>query len=457
MTTDQISLEAKERQRADAAGQSHVFDHWEALHDNARARLLGQLQEVDYDLMARLAASLSKDAGEEAAPQLEPPVLFRLADNASAAAVQARTRGSELLDAGRVGFMIVAGGQGSRLGFEGPKGCYPIGPVTDRSLFAYHAARIQAAGMRHGFTPTWYVMTSPLNDADTRAFFEANAHFGLGATNVFFFSQAMLPAMDLDGNLLLSEPDALFLAPNGHGGSLAALSSSGALEHMRERGIDTISYFQVDNPLARPADVLFLGLHAEAQAGMSSKVVAKRGPAEKVGVIGRVNGALGCIEYSDLSDELREAKDASGELLFRAGNIAVHALDVAFVEELNQSGELDLPWHIARKRMQVLGADGTRTEVEGAKFETFVFDALAKSPTSVTLEVDRAEEFSPVKNKDGVDSAESCRVDLQRVFVGLAGDLGSTLEVSPAYAETAEEFAARAGDPDPHSGGLVFG
>ena len=190
---------------------------------------------------------------------------------------------------------------------------------------------------------------------------------------------------------------------------------------------------------------------------MSSKAVEKTDPDEKVGVIGRVDGALGCIEYSDLSDELREAKDESGELLFRAGNIAVHALDVGFVEELNQSGELDLPWHIARKRMQVLGANGQPTEVDGAKFETFVFDALAKSPTSVTLEVDRAEEFSPVKNKDGVDSADSCRADLQRVFVGIAGDHGATLEVSPAFAETAEEFAARGGEPEQHSGGLVFG
>lgn len=457
MTTD--LLETTERQRAEAAGQAHVFDHWNALDDAGRTQLLGQLAAVDYDLMARLAKSLRTSGEAGAAPTLEPPELFPLErDDATAArAESALNKGIAHFAAAKVGFMIVAGGQGSRLGFEGPKGCYPIGPVTERSLFAYHAARIRAAGARHGFVPSWYVMTSPLNDADTRAFFAAHDHFGLGADNVFFFSQAMLPAMDLEGRLLLSAKDSLFLAPNGHGGSLAALSTSGALAHMRDRGIETVSYFQVDNPLARPGDPLFVGLHVEAGAGMSSKVVAKRGAGEKVGVLGRIDGKLGCIEYSDLSDELRDATDASGQLLFRAGNIAVHMLDVGFVEGLNAGGELDLPWHIARKKMKVLGADGQPAEVEGAKFETFVFDALEKSPSSVTLEVARHEEFSPVKNASGDDSAASCRADLQVVFEGIAGDHGKPLEVCPTFAETPGEFAARGGAPQVHPGGLVFG
>ena len=453
------TLEHTERQRAADAGQTHVFDHWEALNEAARGTLLGQLKNVDYGLMQRLAAKLVGSPEALAAPRLEPPALFpHVRDGAYAArASAAQARGAAHFAEGKVGFMIVAGGQGSRLGFEGPKGCYPIGPVTDRSLFAYHAARLRAAGQRHGFVPAWYVMTSPLNDRDTRAFFAEHDFFQLGADNVFFFSQAMLPAVDMQGRLLMSEPHSLFLAPNGHGGSLAALSESGAIAHMRARGIETISYFQVDNPLARPGDTLFVGLHIESQAGMSSKVVAKRDAHEKVGVIGRVNGALGCIEYSDLSDELRDARDAAGQLLFRAGNIAVHMLDVGFVEQLNQSGELDMPWHIAKKEMAVLAPDGTRVNVLGAKFETFVFDALAQSPSSITLEVDRAHEFSPVKNKSGADSADSCRADLQAVFDLIAPDAPQPVEICPAFAEDAAEFAARSGAaPQKHASGWVF-
>jgi len=432
--------------RAEAHGQTHVFAHWNALDEAARADLLGELEAVDYDLTARLAALLMGDQASSS-PELAAPELFPLERDAAyaASATEAMAQGAERLAAGKVGFMIVAGGQGSRLGFDGPKGCFEIGPVTGRSLFEWHARRLIAAGRRHGFTPAWYVMTSPANDGPTRAFFAEHDHFGLGADNVRFFSQAMLPAMDLGGRILMSGPGSLFLAPNGHGGSLAALASSGALADMRSRGIETISYFQVDSPLARPADTLFLGLHSQSGAGMSSKVVSKRDAGEKVGVLGLIDGAMGCIEYSDLSEELRSACGDDGQLLFRAGNIAVHALEVSFVEGLTAGGDLDLPWHIARKRMAVFAADGSTTEVEGAKFETFVFDALGKSPVSVTLEVDRAVEFSPVKNKDGSDSADSCRRDLTKLFTGWLARGGlepgdGFVEVDPLFAEDGDEF-----------------
>ena len=449
-----------ERARAAEHGQDHVLAHWDALDDAGRIRLLDQLEAVDYPLMRRLADLLAADGGQ-ASPELAPPALFPLERDAAteARAEAARVRGAQLLAAGRVGFMIVAGGQGSRLGYDGPKGCFEIGPVSRRSLFGWHAHRIRAAGRRHGFTPAWYVMTSPANDAATRAFFAEHDHFGLPAEDVVFFSQAMLPAMDLEGRLLLQAPDSLFLAPNGHGGSLAALATSGALADMERRGIDTISYFQVDNPLARPGDTLFLGLHAEAGAGMSSKVVSKRDAGEKVGVLGLIDGRMGCIEYSDLSGELREACTDDGKLLFRAGNIAVHAIERSFVAELTAGGDLDLPWHIARKRMQVLAPDGGTVEVDGAKFETFVFDALGKSDASVTLEVERGLEFSPVKNKDGSDSAASCRADLTALFAAWLDDVDGDelLEVDPLVAEDAAEFAARAGaEPRRLDGGRLY-
>lgn len=437
-----------------AAGQEHVFEHLAALPPELRHRLENALAELDLGRLRELHA-LTERRPAAAARSFEPPELFPLEpgteQRAHASAAEARAR--ELLSAGKVGFVLVAGGQASRLGIEAPKGVFPVGPVTGRPLYAYHAHRLIAARERFGQRMPWYVMTSPANDAETRAFFEEHAFFGLDPADVFFFSQGMLPALDEEGRLLFAGPGELFLAPNGHGGCLAALADSGALADMRSRGLEVLSYFQVDNPLVRPADPLFLGLHALAGAGMSSKVVNKRDAAEKVGVIGRMDGVLGCIEYSDLPAELREAReDRTGELRFRAGNIAVHALSVDFVEANVGAGH-ELPWHVARKEMTVWYADGSTRTVAGFKFERFIFDALARSEKSVTLEVDRRQEFSPVKNRTGEDSPATTRRDLCRMYARWVRARGLELpppdtegihpvEVDPRLAETQDEFLA---------------
>ena len=410
------------RARAEEEGQGHLFRFWAELDTQARARLADQVASLDWSLLRRLRGLL-KAPPAAAAGTFEPPDTIHAEGPDRAVLEPAIELGNQLLAQARVGYVLVAGGQGSRLGFEGPKGKFPVGPLTDRSLFHWHAARLAAASARHATPIHWYVMTSQTNDAETRAYFAENEHFGLGEESVFFFQQNMLPALDTEGRVMLEEKGCLFLAPNGHGGTLDALRSSGALAHSAQHGVETFSYFQVDNPLARPADPLFLGLHTAAQAQMSSKVVRKREPGEKVGVIGRVDGVLGCIEYSDLPSELQDARAADGSLLFNAGNIAAHILERAFVEELTRTG-LDLPWHLARKTLRVVGENGELEERAGVKFETFVFDALGRTRSSVTLEVDRALEFSPVKNKDGADSPETCRADLSRLFASwLDGDV----------------------------------
>lgn len=462
--------ESELRERAAAHGQEHLFAHWGDLDEAGRRRLMGQLAEVDFDLVQQQAALLTGEAPDETGEiDFQPPELFPLerSGEQEAAAEAARVRGAELLAAGQVAFLLVAGGQASRLGYDGPKGAFGVGPVSGRSLFELHARRLLAAEARHGCRILWYVMTSAANDGATRAFFEQHGHFGLDPEQVSFFSQAMIPALDLEGRILMAARDSLFLAPNGHGGTLAALASSGCLADARGRGIRQFSYFQVDNPLVRPADALFIGLHDLAGARMSTKVVRKRDAGEKVGVIGRADGKLGCIEYSDLPGPLREARDSTGELLFGAGNIAAHVLALDFAEELTAEG-LELPWHVARKRMKVLGAGGETEEVDGAKFETFIFDALGRSPASVTLEVDRALEFSPVKNAEGEDSPRSVRRDLCGLFAGWASSAGLELppedeeglipvEVDPLLAEDEESFlAASPLSPDRTRGGHLY-
>lgn len=452
--TDLAALQATLRE----AGQAHLCARLEGLAPPRRKLLARALEAIDYELvseLADLARTGSTPAVKTATPDLEPPALVPLRKEGRVAqdAERATEHGRGLLASGKVGYVLVAGGQGSRLGLDGPKGKFRVGPISGLSLFAYHARRLRKASDGGRVSVPWYIMTSPANDAETRAFFEDHGHFGLVPEDVFFFPQAMLPALDPDGRILLAAEDTPFLAPNGHGGLLTGLRSSGALDDMRARGLEHLSYFQVDNPLVRPADPLFLGLHARAEAGMSSKVVAKRDASEKVGVIGRIDGKLGCIEYSDLSDELRHAKDDRGELRFRAGNIAVHALSVDFLDDVTR-GNLRLPWHVAKKAMKVVDENGRQVERTGYKFETFVFDALALSEESVTLEVERAHEFSPVKNASGEDSPETARRDLLTLHAGWLAAAGADLpaadafglhpvEVDPLFAETGEEFAQR--------------
>ena len=450
------AMEQRQRERAAAAGQAHVFASWSSLSPGEREGLLAQIEAVDFELVAQHRKLIAGSGSKSAPPRLEPPRVFPLLRDAeqAARAERARDAGDELLSAGKVGFVLVAGGQASRLGFDGPKGCFPVGPVSGRSLFEIHARRLLAAQRRHGAPTPWYVMTSQQNDAATRAFFEAHRHFGLDPADVTFFRQAMVPALDFEGRILMSSAASLFLAPNGHGGTLAALASSGALADARRRGVTQLSYFQVDNPLARPADALFLGLHVLEHAQMSSKVVAKRDAGEKVGVLGLIDGRMGCIEYSDLPAELRDAREEHGRLRFDAGNIAMHALALEFVERLTR-GALALPWHVAVKKMTVWEG-GRMVEKQGAKFETFVFDALALAERGVVLEVERAHEFSPVKNASGDDSPATTRADLLRLHGAWARAAGQRLpeagpdglhaiEVDPLLAEDQGEFVARGG------------
>ncbi|MBM3977356.1 MAG: UDPGP type 1 family protein [Planctomycetes bacterium] len=441
-----------ERERARRAGQEHVLRFWRELDEPARARLLAQVERLDYDEVSRLGGLMRARASERV-PDLQAPVVVDPRRSMEPGVLErARAAGRALLGQGRVGFVLVAGGQASRLGYDGPKGMFPVMPLSGRTLFEVHARRLLAVSRRHDVRVPWYVMTSPANDAQTRAFFAERAHFGLDPQDVVFFSQDTLPALDDEGRILLAARDQIFLAPNGHGGLLLALASSGALADMRRRGLETISYFQVDNPLALPADELFLGLHAEQGAQMSSKVVSKRSAAEKVGVLGRIDGRMGCIEYSDLPAELRERRDETGRLVFDAGNIALHALDVGFVEQLTRGG-LRLPWHLARKKMTVLDEVGQPVERWGTKFEAFVFDALGEARSTVTLSVDRASEFSPVKNREGEDSPASTRRNLCALHADWAHRAGrktppaepgtpARVEIDPLLAQSAEEFAA---------------
>jgi UDP-N-acetylglucosamine/UDP-N-acetylgalactosamine diphosphorylase len=452
-----VSLE----NRLAEAGQEHLPEALARLSGEERDRLGRQIEALDLDLIGRLVQELVEGEGPPELGRIEPlapedVITLPRTEADRARQREARAAGEEALRAGRIAPVMLAGGQGTRLGFDGPKGAFPFAPITRRTLFEHHAAKIAALRDRHGAALPWYILTSPQNDAATREFFEAHGHFGLDPGSMRFVVQGTLPAVDRSsGRILLEAPDRLALSPDGHGGLLPALRASGVLDEMEAEGVETVFTFQVDNPMLSVCRPDFVGHHAMAEADMSSMAVRKLAPEERMGVIARIDGRVGVVEYSDLPAELAEQRDAEGELVYWAGSIAVHCIEVAFVRELTE-GRLRLPYHRALKRVPYVDAQGRRVdpaEPNAVKFETFIFDALPHARRTVTVEVRREDEFSPIKNAEGPDSPETARRDLNRKYArwleaaGVQvprGDDGVVdLEIDPRFALDAEELARR--------------
>ena len=399
-----------------AAGQDQLLRFWNELSAAEKDELAGQIEAIDFPEMTNLIRDYVLSKPKTAIPDdLGPAPYFPLKPrDAEQAALYKRAaeRGVELLKAGKVSCLTVAGGQGTRLGFDGPKGTYPIGPVTGRPLFAYFAESIRRAGEKFGRPLTWYIMTSLLNREATEAFFKENGFFGLAPEQVFFFTQGTMPACGYDGKLLLASKSSLSLSPDGHGGTLLALRKSGALDRMAAEGVEYLSYFQVDNPLVPVVSPLFLGLHDLEQSEMSAIMLAKTGPFEKLGNFCVTNGRLEIIEYSDLPAALAESRNPDGSLRFIAGSPAIHMISRSFIEQLTAGGSLKLPWHRADKKVPYVDDTGCLIKPDApnaVKLESFIFDAMPLAKRTMVLEGDRSSVFAPTKNPTGVDSVESCR------------------------------------------------
>ena len=439
--------------------QDHLLRFWDRLNDAGKTQLLDDIEQVDFEQAARLIPTHVKASPLLELPRdIQPPAIL---PNQPASPEQARhyaiaaARGEQLIRQGKVACLTVAGGQGTRLGFDGPKGALPISPIKRKPLFQLFAEQIRNAENLYGCRLPWLIMTSPTNDADTKAFFQKNAWFGLAREHVLFFTQGVMPALDTAGRILLAEPGRLALSPDGHGGTLRALYRSGALDKVRAAGVTVLSYFQVDNPLIRPVDPLFIGLHEQAHAQISSKTIPKAEPKEKVGNFCTSTGRLMVIEYSDLPDELALATDAAGRRLFDAGSIAIHLFDTAFVAELNRGG-FHLPFHRAMKKVPHVDDAGWPVKPEqpnGVKLETFVFDALPLAQRTMIWETRRDEEFAPAKNASGVDSVATAQAAMiARAGRWLAaagvpvpakadGSPDAVIEISPLLADSAEQLA----------------
>lgn len=386
-----------------AAGQAHLVEHAAGLRRDARASYVAELASVAWE---RLGAALHA-VSPPPPPDLRPPEALTLRRRHNEGGIGRRLAlvGRQLLAAGKVATVLLAGGQGTRLGHPGPKGLFVLGPSPDRTLYAILFERVAAAGRSAGTPVPLVILVGRDTEDATRVVVADARRFGLDPSLVRVLRQGEMPAVDDGGRALLAAPGRLALAPDGHGGLVDALTRSSTLDWLRERGVEWLTTFQVDNALGRPLDPEFLGWAVERRAVAAGKAVRKRTPSEKVGVFARgIDGRVRIVEYSELP--------AEGAELLQLGSIAVHAWHLPWLAAVTSAPGFALPWHRARKRVPFLATDGTvRTPASenATKWEQFLFDLLPMAPRVAIVEVNRAREFAPLKNATGEDSPETAR------------------------------------------------
>jgi len=433
---------------AEKYNQHHILNHYRNLPPEKQNIFLKGLQGLDLNLIFKLHKTFSSKItlpnyieNIRQSPIIPIPKTHREKSQQE----EARTLGESLIRQNKIATLIVAGGQGSRLGNEGPKGALPITLIKKKSLFQLFAESVKAMSIRYHATIPLLIMTSHENHQDTLNFFNAHDYYGLDRDTVHFFQQSMLPSITPEGRLILKDETHLFMNPDGHGGSLKALHNSGLLKYLTEKGISELFYCQVDNPLVKIADPAFIGYHKILDAEISTKVVRRRNTREKVGVYLSIKGKDAIIEYNDLNIKKMSALDENGAILYWAGNTGIHLLNISFIERLNKHG-FALPYHCAIKTVKTIGSDGKPIKTIAWKFETFVFDAIPLARKTCCLEVAREEEFSPVKNRDGDDSPETVRRAMSNYYKNWLEEAKITapsevqIEISPLFALDKEEF-----------------
>ena len=395
-------------------------------------------------------------AAAAAGSALEPAPVVELRGEAL---VAARRRGEEEIASGRVAALLVAGGQGSRLGFDGPKGCFPIGPVSGASLFFFHARKVLALRRAFGAAVPLYVMTSATNDERTRAFFAENGFFGLPREDVFFFAQGMWPALDDSGEVLMEAPGRPFLAPDGHGGVLSALERSGAFADMEARGVRHVFHFQVDNPMTDVASPAAIGFHAMEGADATLLCCRRTGPGEKTGMPVLRGGRPALVEYIDFPEERLGETGPDGSPRFAWAAPSPYVFSESFLRRVSTAG---LPVHLAHKKVPFIDESGAlvRPDRPNAwKFEKFVFDALESARECRFLAFDREEGYSPVKNAEGGKSPATAKSDLSRKWARWLRACGAAVpdcgggtpphpvEIDPAFASDPDVLKVRLSAP----------
>lgn len=390
-------------------GQEHILQYFDELDEDARESLLNQIEKLDFSLI-----NIEKKDEAAAEGLIEPLEAMKLSE------IESRKEyyegiGLDAIKRCRVGAVLLAGGQGTRLGFDKPKGMFNIGENVCLTIFERLIQNLMEVVDKSGSYVPLFIMTSEKNNDETIKFFEDNQYFGYDKSFITFFIQDMAPSVDYNGKIFMEAKDRISLSPNGNGGWFSSLmNNKAAVKKVNDFGIEWLNVFSVDNVLQRMADPVFVGAVIDSGYVSGAKVVKKASPDEKVGVMCKKDGHPYIIEYYEFTDELKAAKDAQGEPAYNYGVI----LNYLFrVEDLKEIMDVEFPVHIVEKKIPYMDKSGEYiqpVEPNGYKFEGLILDMIMLLKDCLVFEVDREKEFAPVKNKEGVDSIDTARELLKK-------------------------------------------
>jgi len=404
------------RSKLTAAGQEHLLQFWEELDTDEKQALYNELSELDLDevleYFQRTVAEMSS-AGEKLDDKMQPLTESQcgsMAASTDSELAQYESLSLEEISKSHVGILLLAGGQGTRLGTSYPKGMYDVGLPSSKTLFQLQAERIRSleilaekkTGVKGAIT--WYIMTSASTIQPTLDFFAKNQYFGLKKENVVVFQQGTLPCFTFEGKMILGAKHKLSIAPDGNGGLYRALRREGILDDMKSKGIQFIQLYCVDNILVKVGDPLFMGYCLSKDAECANKVVRKGFPTEAVGITCKVAGHYQVVEYSEITQKSAEKRNPDGSLTYSAANICIHFFTFEFLNRIVMENERSLEHHVAKKKIPFINNEGELVKPEkpnGIKMEKFVFDVFKFANKFVVWECYRDEEFAPLKNAEG--------------------------------------------------------
>ena len=395
-------------------GQEHIFEAYQKLDDTGKEKLAAQIERIDWSIVEMAGhKELAQERGK-----LEPLSALEVTEIEQNKA-KYEGIGLDAIRAGKVGAVLLAGGQGTRLGSDGPKGNYNSGLTKEVFIFERLIRNLLDVTDKAGCFVPLYVMTSDKNHEETTAFFEEKQYFGYPKDFVKFFKQEMAPSVDFQGKLYMESEDSLSLSPNGNGGWFYSMAVTGVLKDVKARGVEWLNIFAVDNVLQRIADPVFVGATIDSGCVSGAKVVRKADPEEKIGVLCLEDGRPSIVEYYEMTEEIINSREADGELSYNFGVILNYLFRVDQLEEIaNQK----MAVHVVEKKIPYMDEKGELVKPEspnGYKFELLVLDMIHMFPNCLSYEVVRDYEFAPIKNKTGVDSVESARALLQKNGVAL--------------------------------------
>lgn len=388
--------------------QEHLIDYYEKLEENKKQEFLNQILEIDFEQIKNLFSNALEKKDNK---QIEIETIDSIDKDKIGEEEKNKYSkiGEDIIKQGKYAIVTMAGGQGTRLGYNGPKGAYFLDEGINKSIFELLCENLKNAYEKYKVYIPWYLMTSKENNKQTIEFFERNNYFGYNKEYIKFFIQGELPMIDTEGKVIIDENEKIKQASDGHGGIFISMKKNGIIEDMKKRDIQWIYISGVDNILAKLVDEIFIGLAIDKKVLVVGKSVIKAYPEEKVGIFCKKNGRPTVIEYSEMSKEMSEEKGQNNELKYCESHILCNLFNIKAIELISEN---NLPYHSAYKKCNYINKEGKliiSDSPNAYKFETFLFDAFEKLEDMLILRVKREEEFAPIKNESGKDSPKTAK------------------------------------------------